>query len=223
LLLLIAIGWYFFDYTPFTSGNETSGNDSITESLNESTIIEVEEPLENVTQNTSETQNETEEVTNATKELTDVEKMVLYIENNNLSESFHYFVIPAGETQDIVLGDYFQDPDNDTLFFTANVVSDNVSVNIWKDTATISANKDFYGITNATFTAEDPSGEAISASMTIVVTEPRSGIDKWWDIYGDYVIIAIIVLVLLALVVYFYSKIMKDEEPPKEEGFFKNF
>jgi len=165
-------------------------------------------------------------------ELEKVNEMLQYVEDNNLTDTFSYFVIESGDTEDVNLSKYFVDPDGDELFFDVEeVTSENVSVDIWKGSATIKAEKGFIGIVNATFTAEDPSGETVFGDMTIIV-KPSEGFKfgEWWDKYGNYVIVGVIIIILLIIVIILYNRIMEDDgkkgkKQKKEDnqGFFKNF
>ena len=189
----------------------------------------------NVSDNATVNQNVTNETEEIDLELVKVNELLAYIEENNLTDSFTYFVIGAGETEDVNLSQYFIDPDDDELFFNVEeVTSNNVSIDIWKGIATISAESDFIGIVNATFSAEDPLGEKVIGEMTIVVKpSEKSTFSKWWEDYGNYVIVAIIIVALLIVVIILYNGIMDDDEEVKEKkkepekkgdtGFFKNF
>jgi len=189
----------------------------------------------NISDNVTMDQNATNVTEEIDPELVKVNELLAYIEENNLTDSFTYFVMESGETEDVNLSQYFVDPDGDELFFNVEeVTSGNVSVDIWKGIATISAEDEFIGIVNATFSAEDPLGEKVVGEMTIVVKpSEKSTFSDWWEDYGNYVIVGIIIVALLVVVVILYNRIMEDDEEVKEKkkesekkestGFFKNF
>ncbi|MCB9358690.1 hypothetical protein H6503_02045 [Candidatus Woesearchaeota archaeon] len=174
----------------------------------------------------------------------EVDQMITFIAENNLTKSFHYLVMSSG-SKVIDLTDNFEDPDGDELFFTSATNSSNITIDIWKGKATITAAEGFRGLADAKFLAEDPSGEIVTATMTIVVTnEP-----VWEESYTYILIGMVIVLLLIILIVFLNTKPVKkseqennkpkdekpvndkqgiEEEPSKpdskkSEGFFKNF
>lgn len=144
-------------------------------------------------------------------EKSEVEQMLDYIKENNLTNSFNYLVMEQAQTKEVDLTKYFIDPDGDELFFVVeNISSDNVTIDMWKGVATITADPSYTGIANATFVAIDPFGELISADMAIVVVPNEK--ESIWDKYGRYAVIAVILIILIAVMIYLYSIIVKAEE-----------
>ncbi|MFT4303222.1 MAG: Ig-like domain-containing protein [Candidatus Woesearchaeota archaeon] len=166
-------------------------------------------------------------------ELDAVDMLLQYIYDNDLERSFHYLIVHSG-SKIIDLTDNFYDPDGDPLFFTSEINSSDVNIEIWKGRATITPASGFRGIVAANFTAQDPYGEMVTASMTIVVTNES----VWKDSYNYYIIAILLILFLIILLIFFNNRkkpevlvIPDNEESDDKEisdtknkdGFFKNF
>jgi ABC-type multidrug transport system fused ATPase/permease subunit len=160
-----------------------------------------------------------------------VEDLAMYIIENGLESSFKYLVLYSGQSKEINLSKYFIDPDGDELFFSVeNITSNEVSIDIWKEVALIKAKRNFIGIVEATFIAEDPSGAEVSAMMTIVVRVPE--IAREVGFLGKYRDIAVrlsIVLLLILLILFVYYLSLRSERKKKkgkntsDNDVFKNF
>lgn len=179
-----------------------------------------EEPEESV--EPEEQYNETTEINKTEVLLNDINSLIEYIEENNLTESFQYFVLESGTSRDIDLTDYFVDPDNDTLIFSVKEKStDNLSIDIWKGVATIRANEGFIGIEDVTFGAEDPAGDSVEGDMTVIV-KPREERGNYFleflSEYKWYILIGFLVLIILIalLAIYDYTQDRKEKEAVKD-------
>jgi predicted PurR-regulated permease PerM len=165
-----------------------------------------------------------ENITDQDPVLLEVEYLIAFIEESNLTESFQYTVVEAGVMHEIDLNNHFIDPDGDELFFSVNnITSEEIAIDIWKSIATIKAKKDYVGIVNATFIAEDPSGETVSAVMTIIV-KPHEKSDLINDLLNNFIgysIILIIILILLILCILLLYFILRDGANKNNNSFSK--
>jgi len=241
LALLLLIGFYFYSNNPFYSGNETISNVSDNDPYGVATgtydsatgdLLIIEDVIDEDINDEVVNDSSDEGMGPVEVEPTEVEKTLIYIEENNLTDSFHYLVIESGESKEVDLGQNFVDPDGDELFFNVEgITNENVTIDIWKGVATIKAVEGFTGLVNASFDAEDPSGETVSAEMTIVVKEKEDKtLSDYLESYVSYIIIGIIIIILLIVIIVLYGKIVKEDEKKKdskgnkkEKGFFKSF
>lgn len=243
LLLLVGVITFFYYFNPIKGfSNESVSNitDNQTNATPSRPYISTIKPVSNATVNLSNTaannytniSNQTN-VTAVDPRVQEVNAMLDYIKANNLTNDFRYNVMETGSVSEINLNENFVDPDNDTLFFSIeNKSSENVSVEIWKGIAIISADEGYIGVVNATFVAEDPYGEKAKGNMTIVVTPKKAKSFDFNEItelaktYKWYIMLGLLFLIIIILVLSSNRKRAKSESEDKknqEEGFFKNF
>lgn len=155
--------------------------------------------------------------------------MLEYIEENNLTRLFEYFVMESGTTDEIVLSNHFIDPDGDELFFNVvNITNETLQFSVWRDILTIRAPAGFVGIVNATVVAEDPHGESVSAPLTVVV-KPREGSTLWiwWSDYANAVMLFLLGVLLIIGIFLLYRSMTQEQpiddsdEESEKESFFK--
>lgn len=100
----------------------------------------------------------------------DVRSYIRYVRDNKLEDGFTYLVLCPGTVTEVVLSDYFIDVNNNTLFFTVEDISNSdIRVSVWKGVATIRSTRNFEGIVNVTFRAENSFGDYTKANMTLLI------------------------------------------------------
>jgi len=80
-----------------------------------------------------------------------------------------YYEMYSNDALTIDMNQYFEDPDNDSLIYTASLV-DNIAVDVNQNVATLRPNENFYGERIVVFTADDgKGGKTDSAVVTVTV------------------------------------------------------
>jgi hypothetical protein len=245
LLFLIGIAAFFHYYNPFKGPgqlNDTNETNITLNLTNVTGVIPISDSAEQEGIIPDEEKDSEEEMQIEGEEdvdpiVAEIDALISYADENNLTETFFFFIIEEGRKIEVDLNLYFIDPDGDELFFTVeNKTSDNISIDIWKGVATIQPDLGFIGIANVTFVAEDPLGESVSGITTIIV-KPKdekslSSVihDMFLDLYWYVLVgIALIVLIIVVLIIFFaYRRKPKnnDLDPDGKEkgpGFFKEF
>ena len=86
------------------------------------------------------------------------------------SEILPVTIVGVGETETISLGQYFTDPDGDALTYKATV-SDKSVLNVAVSGANLTLTSVAVGTASVKVTATDPSGETVSADVTVTVKD----------------------------------------------------
>ncbi|MBU0756703.1 MAG: hypothetical protein KKF44_01440 [Nanoarchaeota archaeon] len=114
----------------------------------------------------------------------------------------------------ITLSDFFSDPDEDRLMYSASETK-NMDIKIFEDKARVSPKKDWYGIEAVTFSADDSRGGTVNSSafyLHVLNLKEFNLIDFVLDNYGYIIFVLAIVLIITAVVLCKKNKNIRESQ-----------
>jgi hypothetical protein len=127
-----------------------------------------------------------------------VNDTLAFMEENNLTKSFEYQIIPQDASAHINLSEVFFDPDGDTLLFSSEE-AENVTITHIDEVAVIIPDDGFCGVRTTKFYAADTSGAMAKSPNITLIFMPVDETSNFQENLRIVLIAALILLLALYL------------------------